>query len=149
LDELIVRDFSLSLLRSLMEIINFERRFPLGFSSQEENEGTRKTKIMRRANEIKILDTNERKLKTKSSFSDFPSLLAISFNLNQLSCEFFLCFYVLAKNKSHQKRTGENGSHYFYLLIFCHLPSMLSFETGNLLVKASRFDIFFDVFRLE
>lgn len=50
---------------------------------------------MRRANEIKILDTNERELKTRSFSFSFHN----SFNLNQLSS----LFYELKKNESHQK----------------------------------------------
>lgn len=79
-----------------MEIINFERRFPLGFSRKQEE-------IMRRANEIKILDTKERKLKTKSfSMILSVSCSAMAFNLNQLSCESFILF--CKKTECHQKR---------------------------------------------
>lgn len=110
---------------------------------------------MRRANEIKILDTNERKLKTKSSFTDFssPSLLAIPFNLNQLSFELLLCFYILAKNRVSSKNEGKTSpiiSVFTDFLLFAFKP----FECFRLkpdknrksLSVIARFGIFFDIF---
>lgn len=60
--------------RATMEIINFEKRFSLGFLFIWLGENKN---IMRRANEIKIPDTSERKLRKKAKLL-IPTLLPLS-----------------------------------------------------------------------
>lgn len=78
--------------------------------------GRRRRNIMRRANEIKIPDADERKLKTKSFFFPFFSFpfsvspLTIHFNLNQLSS----LFYELSEERESSEMKVEKRFQLFF-----------------------------------